>query len=234
MTFRMRGHEEASGVAYVRPHLFEEWAARDPVARFESRCSTEGALTTADRDAIRAALKAHIDQIADEASRRRTRVDGRSGSWPTCTRRPAATPREAATARARAQRGAPASALSAEPPAEAARRHAARDALHRCHLRRPPHRDAPRPRVLLMGQDIAEYGGVFKVTEGFVEEFGKARVRNTPIIESGALGARMGLALDGCGRWSRCSSATSSRAASTRSSTTSRRRTTAGASGCRW
>ena len=53
------------------------------------------------------------------------------------------------------------------------------------------------PRVVLLGQDIAEYGGVFKVTEGFVEEFGKQRVRNTPIIESGAVGAALGLALDG-------------------------------------
>src|SRR6185436_6676077 len=54
-----------------------------------------------------------------------------------------------------------------------------------------------RPEVVLLGQDIAEYGGVFKVTEGFLAEFGKARVRNTPIIESGALGAALGLALDG-------------------------------------
>ncbi len=53
------------------------------------------------------------------------------------------------------------------------------------------------PNVILIGQDIAEYGGVFKITKGFVEEFGKARVRNTPIIESGALGAALGLALDG-------------------------------------
>ena len=52
-------------------------------------------------------------------------------------------------------------------------------------------------RVVLLGQDIAEYGGVFKVTEGFVEEFGKARVRNTPIIESGAVGCALGLALAG-------------------------------------
>ena len=52
-------------------------------------------------------------------------------------------------------------------------------------------------RVVLLGQDIAEYGGVFKVTEGFVEEFGKARVRNTPIIESGAIGCALGLALGG-------------------------------------
>jgi 2-oxoisovalerate dehydrogenase E1 component len=51
--------------------------------------------------------------------------------------------------------------------------------------------------ALLMGQDVAEYGGVFKVTKGFVEEFGKARIRNTPIIESGAIGAALGLALDG-------------------------------------
>ena len=53
------------------------------------------------------------------------------------------------------------------------------------------------PSVLLLGQDIAEYGGAFKVTAGFVEEFGRARVRNTPIIESGALGAALGLALEG-------------------------------------
>jgi 2-oxoisovalerate dehydrogenase E1 component len=53
------------------------------------------------------------------------------------------------------------------------------------------------PRIVLLGQDIAEYGGVFKVTEGFAEEFGKHRVRNTPIIESGAIGAALGLALDG-------------------------------------
>ena len=67
MTFRMRGHEEASGVAYVPAHLFEEWAARDPIARFEQSLLDQGVLTAADRDAIRAAFKAHIDRIADEA-----------------------------------------------------------------------------------------------------------------------------------------------------------------------
>jgi 2-oxoisovalerate dehydrogenase E1 component len=51
--------------------------------------------------------------------------------------------------------------------------------------------------VILLGQDVAEYGGVFKVTQGFVAQFGKERVRNTPIIESGAVGAALGLALDG-------------------------------------
>ena len=67
-----------------------------------------------------------------------------------------------------------------------------------------------------MGQDVAEYGGVFKVTEGLAAEFGRARVRNTPIIESGAIGAAFGLSLAGFVPMSRCSSATSSAAGSTR------------------
>src|SRR6185436_8504554 len=53
------------------------------------------------------------------------------------------------------------------------------------------------PHAILIGQDIAEYGGVFKVTEGLLAEYGAGRVRNTPIIESGALGAALGLALEG-------------------------------------
>ena len=67
MTFRMRGHEEASGVAYVPPHLFEDWAARDPIAQFEQRLLDQGLLSRTDRDALRAAFKAHIDRVADEA-----------------------------------------------------------------------------------------------------------------------------------------------------------------------
>jgi 2-oxoisovalerate dehydrogenase E1 component len=51
--------------------------------------------------------------------------------------------------------------------------------------------------LVIMGQDIAEYGGAFKITQGFVEEFGKDRVRNTPICESGIVGTAMGLAING-------------------------------------
>ena len=53
------------------------------------------------------------------------------------------------------------------------------------------------PNLILMGQDIAEYGGAFKITEGFVEEFGKERVRNTPLCESAIVGAALGLSLEG-------------------------------------
>ena len=94
--------------------------------------------------------------------------------------------------RPRGAEGAPRSAAEpagAEPTREARYIDAISEAL----------RDVMRqdPRVVLLGQDIAEYGGAFKVTEGFVEEFGKARVRNTPIIESGVIGAALGLSLEG-------------------------------------
>ena len=182
VTFRMRGHEEASGVAYVAPHLFEEWAAKDPVARYEARLMDAGVLTAADRDAIRAAFKAHIDEVADQAyaspepdsSAERELADvydTRKGALA----RPAGVPPEAGEGRGAARETRYIDAIS--------------DAL-----RVAMQRDE---RVILLGQDIAEYGGAFKVTEDFVEEFGKARVRNTPIIESGAIGAAMGLALEG-------------------------------------
>jgi 2-oxoisovalerate dehydrogenase E1 component len=192
MTFRMRGHEEASGVAYVPAHLFEEWAVKDPIARFEQALLDEGVLTTADRDAIRTAFKAHIDQIADEAyaapepesTAERELADvyapqnheGHQRDEDEDTRRGAP----------RAPREGPA---GSEPTREMRYIDAMSDGL-----RTAMRRDS---RVILLGQDIAEYGGAFKLTEGFVEEFGKARVRNTPIIESGALGAAMGLALEG-------------------------------------
>ena len=174
-TFRMRGHEEASGTDYVPKEMLEQWAQKDPLARLEKLLLDKSVLTAADRDATRAAYKARIDVLVDEAlaapgtpKRRPRSCSGtstrRAGSSP---KRP---PRAAEVAELRYV-----DAIS--------------DAL-RVAMRR-------NDKVVLLGQDIAEYGGVFKVTEGFVAEFGKARVRNTPIIESGALGCALGLALDG-------------------------------------
>jgi len=173
-TFRMRGHEEASGTAYVPKHLFEEWAARDPVARFEQWLSARGLLDEPARDKLRADLKPVIDALVDEAL--------------------AASDPASSAERELADVYAP-STLRVEDPLPSApaseRRYvdAIQDGLREAMRRRRE--------TVLLGQDIAEYGGVFKVTEGFVQEFGKARVRNTPIIESGALGAALGLALDG-------------------------------------
>ena len=173
-TFRMRGHEEASGTAYVPKHLIEEWARKDPVARFEQWLSAHGLLDEQTRETLRAELKPVIDALVDEAL---------------------AAPDPVSNAEHELADVYAPSALRVEAPPPSApsseRRYidAIQDGLGEVMRRR---RD-----VILMGQDIAEYGGVFKVTEGFVAEFGKARVRNTPIIESGAVGAALGLALDG-------------------------------------
>jgi 2-oxoisovalerate dehydrogenase E1 component len=174
MTFRMRGHEEASPTDYVPRALVEEWAEKDPVKRYERFLVEKGVLEEPDFATIRSAYKLRIDALAEEAL---------SAPEPSANEGPADV-------------FAP-SLLVPRPPSreEEAQAGEARyvDAISDA-LRTMMRRDE---RVVLLGQDIAEYGGVFKVTEGFVEEFGKARVRNTPIIESGAIGAALGLALGG-------------------------------------
>ncbi len=177
-TFRMRGHEEASGNDYVPAEQIAAWVARDPIERFEARLDQRGTLGRPEREAVRAQLRAEVDRLV---------ADALAAPVPSSTRS--------------AEVGgvyAPASPLrrSVGPPGGGAADvrdmryvDAVSDAL-RVALRADE-------RVLIMGQDIAEYGGVFKVTEGLAAEFGCDRVRNTPIIESGALGAALGLALDG-------------------------------------
>jgi 2-oxoisovalerate dehydrogenase E1 component len=172
-TFRMRGHEEASGTAYVPPHLFEEWAKKDPLARFEASLQAMGVMTAAEMLALRESLKAEIDDTADDA------LD---------TPEPSST-REREVASVYAMSPLPVPPEPNGPAREIRYIDAITDALQIA-MRQDP-------RVVLMGQDIAEYGGAFKVTKGFVEEFGRERVRNTPIIESAALGAALGLAIDG-------------------------------------
>ncbi|HWX25009.1 MAG TPA: thiamine pyrophosphate-dependent enzyme [Vicinamibacteria bacterium] len=173
-TFRMRGHEEASGVAYVPPALFEEWSQKDPVLRFERFLLERRLLSEAERDGIRAEMKSLVDSLVDQALETPGPVSEpeRELQDVYVAGAPAPTPPEAGA-----------------PTTECRYIDAIADGL-RVAMRR-------NPRVILLGQDIAEYGGAFKVTEGFVEEFGKARVRNTPIIESGAIGCALGLALDG-------------------------------------
>jgi 2-oxoisovalerate dehydrogenase E1 component len=175
-TFRMRGHEEASGTDYVPKALLEEWGWKDPVARYEAFLVEKGFLTRADFATIRGAYKARIDALAEEALT-------------------APEPRASAEEKL-ADVFAPSLLVPRAPdPGQEERAPERRyvDAISDG-LRHVMQRDQ---RVVLLGQDIAEYGGVFKVTAGFVEEFGKARVRNTPIIESGAVGAALGLALGG-------------------------------------
>jgi 2-oxoisovalerate dehydrogenase E1 component len=175
-TFRMRGHEEASGTDYVPPALVEEWAKKDPITRFEAFLKDRRVLDAEAAAALRTFYKARIDALVDEAL---------------------AAPEPKATAEEMRQDVYAPSLLVPHLPTPEQEAAASEmryvDAISDG-LRTAMRRDT---RVVLLGQDIAEYGGVFKVTEGFVQEFGKARVRNTPIVESGAIGCAMGLALDG-------------------------------------
>lgn len=172
-TFRMRGHEEASGMAYVPKELVEEWAKKDPIDRFERRMLAWGILSPEARDATRARFKQEIDEAVDEAL-----------EAPAADRAPEI---ELADVYA------PAPPPVAPDPSAGSEELRYVDAISDA-LRTAMRKD---PNILLIGQDIAEYGGAFKITQGFVEEFGRARVRNTPIIESGVIGAAMGLALEG-------------------------------------
>ncbi|QXD15276.1 dehydrogenase E1 component subunit alpha/beta [Rhodocaloribacter litoris] len=171
-TFRIRGHEEASGTKYVPPELIAAWAKKDPVERFTRYVLERGVMTEAEVEAVRAELEAEVDAVAEWAL--------------------AQPPVESTPEAERADVFAPAFEAFV-PPAGSSSEKRFIDAISEA-LAQAMERDE---RVILMGQDIAEYGGVFKVTAGFVERFGKARVRNTPIIESGAVGAAMGLALAG-------------------------------------
>ncbi len=171
-TFRMRGHEEASGTKYVPDELFKAWAEKDPVDRLTRRLRDEGAMTQEEVDALLGELEAAVEEAAEFAL-----------AQPSVESTPEAE---------RADLYAPAFAEHVAPEGPAQEKRFI-DALSDG-LRQAMEADE---RVILMGQDVAEYGGVFKVSQGFVEQFGKARVRNTPIIESGAVGAAMGLALEG-------------------------------------
>ncbi|HUF97931.1 MAG TPA: dehydrogenase E1 component subunit alpha/beta [Ilumatobacter sp.] len=173
MTFRMRGHEETSGTDYVPRELFEQWSRLDPLDRLFAALEQRGALDTAGRDERLAVLKADLEGRINAAAVHPV---------------PSSTP-ERELGDVYAPRSRPVRQLVGESQTDTRYLDAITDAM------RTAMRDDPS--VVLLGQDIAEYGGAFKATVGFVEEFGRERVRNTPIIESGAIGAAIGLALDG-------------------------------------
>ena len=177
-TYRMRGHEEASGTDYVPVEQLAAWVARDPIARVESRLDAQGLLPPDRRQRLAAEVRAEVDaQVAEALAAPEPETDQ-------------ATEESRAYAPAAPLRRAPAAVVA--PPGHAPEARyidAVNDAL-RTAL-------AADDRVVLLGQDIAGYGGVFKATEGLADEFGTDRVRNTPIVESGAIGAALGLALDG-------------------------------------
>lgn len=172
MTFRMRGHEEASGTKYVPDHLFEIWKKKDPVDNFEGYLKFIGLLNDEKITEIREGIKKEIEEGIDIA-------------FP----EPDPTPN---TDEEVADMYLSFNYQPKNPGSQTKEMRlidAVQDALS---LAMETH-----PKLVLMGQDIAEYGGVFKATEGFVSKFGKERVRNTPLCESAIIGAGLGLSIEG-------------------------------------
>ena len=173
VTFRMRGHEEASGTKYVPQELFDIWGRKDPVQNFEKFLLEEGVLTEDMIAATRAGIKQEIE-------------DGLSITF--AEQNPAPNTQTELTAVYKSVELSNVGATSGK-----TKEMRFIDAISNgLELAMEKHSN-----LVLMGQDIAEYGGVFKITDGFVAKFGKERVRNTPLCESAILGAGFGLAING-------------------------------------
>jgi 2-oxoisovalerate dehydrogenase E1 component len=184
MTFRMRGHEEASGTKYVPKHLFDLWEQKDPVKNYEAYLVEAGVLSDLSVADIRNELKDYIDselktgyESPPMIPKTREEVDDLF-AVPLADIPPV-------DVIDNSKPGVPAAKPGREPSRFI---DGIREGLY---LSMERHAN-----LILMGQDIAEYGGAFKITEGFVEKFGKARVRNTPICESAIVGAALGLSLE--------------------------------------
>ena len=172
-TFRMRGHEEASGTKYVPKDLIESWAKKDPLENFERYLFNEQILDETfvkeQRDLIKNeidhALQIAFDETSPEPDTEREMLDVYAPYVP----------------------------IAIKPATERRSERRFIDAISDG-MRQSMERHE---NLILMGQDIAEYGGVFKITDGFVQRFGKQRVRNTPLCESAIAGASLGLSIKG-------------------------------------
>lgn len=173
LTFRMRGHEEASGTKYVPQELMDEWQQKDPVVNYENYLLVEKVLDNAKIEVIKAEIKEEINTDWEKAYNEPKIVADLQTELNDVY--------------------APFSFSETKPATEKKSEKRLIDAISDG-LRQSMEKH---PNLVLMGQDIADYGGVFKITDGFVAQFGKERVRNTPLCESAILGAGLGLSING-------------------------------------
>ena len=171
-TFRLRGHEEASGTKYVPQELLEIWEAKNPISNFEQYLLKESILTNKIKDKYTSEIKEEIDahlKIAFEEDK--------------------VTPNLATEL----QDVYKITEYQDIAPSDKKNKIRFVDAISEG-LRQSMEKYDD---LVIMGQDVAEYGGVFKITDGFVAQFGKERVRNTPICESAIVAAAYGLSVNG-------------------------------------
>jgi len=179
MTFRMRGHEEASGTKYVPKELFEQWAERDPVVNFEQFLVAENVISRDKINELREEIRHYIDEelstgFSVPAIVPNTHEELNDVYAPKQQHEVEVLDHDDLRF-----------VKSREVRLVDAITEGLKQSMEKHH------------ELILMGQDIAEYGGAFKITEGFTQLFGKARVRNTPLCESAILGAALGLSLQG-------------------------------------
>ena len=173
LTFRMRGHEEASGTKYVPSHLFNLWSTKDPIANFENYLIAENIISSQEVLNIKEEFRIKIN-IEVEKGYNQPEPDVNPEQEIADMYSPFVTD---------------STPSQSEEILEARYIDAISLSLK--------HNMQKHENLVIMGQDIAEYGGAFKITQGFVEEFGKERVKNTPICESAVVGAALGLSING-------------------------------------
>lgn len=185
LTFRMRGHEEASGTRYVPQDLFKLWELRDPIKNYEQFLIGENVLKQEQINSIREDFKNRIESELELGFQSQPVVaDTEKEMDDVYKDRPSTSEKFIATGLTLEKKINNREAYPEKRLLDAIKEGLYQSMQHHKNL-------------VLMGQDIAEYGGAFKITEGFVNEFGKHRVRNTPLCESAIVGAALGLSLEG-------------------------------------
>jgi 2-oxoisovalerate dehydrogenase E1 component len=171
-TFRMRGHEEASGIKYVPKELTEQWAAKDPIKNFQKYLLDKKLITLDEILVIKKGISNEIDINWKKAVKEEIVVSTTSNELSDVFQ---------------------SFDYQQVNPSDKKSKIRLVDAIsHSLRQSMEKYED-----LVIMGQDIADYGGVFKITEGFLEQFGEDRVRNTPICESGIIETAYGLSLNG-------------------------------------
>lgn len=169
-TFRMRGHEEASGTKYVPQELLDEWTKKDPVKNFEDFLINSSVISNEDVNKIRKSITSEIEknlELSFNENKVKSSIDNElSDVYADFNYKKIEKSNDVREMRL-------VDSIS--------------DGLKEAMLK---YED-----LIIMGQDIAEYGGVFKITEGFIDLFGKNRIRNTPICESSIIEIAMGLSI---------------------------------------
>ena len=172
MTFRMRGHEEASGTKYVPKELMEQWSKLDPIENFEAFLLKEKVIFENDINNFKEEIKSEINT-----------------AWASAENEPKIQSSPEMELADIYKEYNPEIISPSENKSEKRLIDALSDGLRQSMQKHD--------NLIIMGQDIAEYGGVFKITDGFFREFGKDRVRNTPICESAIVSAALGLSING-------------------------------------